>query len=698
MRDDDEQDKTADPTERDADLLREIRDNFAYGMDYWKETREHRQTLLRALCNDPWPKEERQTRKDNDRICINHDELNQYVFQGVNNLRQSKRGIKVEPRGNGATEKSAELRQDLTRTIEYQSMAQSAYLRAGQDMFEGSYGFCRVTRRYVDEEDEESTDQEIVIKPIPNPDSVIYDPDCKEADWSDAQWCFVIDPITRGEFKRRWPDAQKIDFSNEDMRIAPDWIKDKNILVAEYWKLVVTPTKGKRGRKVVKKKLVQYMTNGVEILETNKQIGKEIPIPAFIGLERYVDEGSGPKRKLFGLPSFALEPQLSLAYLCSQEMEEAGMAPKVPVMGYTGQFETDAGNWEVLNKISRPFIQVDPVVDAVTNQVLPLPQWRQFLPNFQAYELAKDSCRRAIQAAMGISPLPTAAQRSNEKSGAALDKIEQQEAIGSYHFVEGYERGVTRCGRIVESWMKETYDTERDQPLQTATDDRKMIRLNTPEPYANEKGEMEHYVLGDEKHDITVSTAPSNLSQRDAVDDFLNNLIGNLKNLPIAPPAASKLLAKAVRMKNLGPRGDEMADIISPPDANQGQAMQQLQAQYQQQGEALQQLQGELQKLLLERQGKVIENAGKMDIERLRIEGQATAAEINTKAQSLEERVKFVEDLYAQLHSQAHEAGMQAQDHQQTLEQQQQSAAQTSQQQQQQAAIAQQQQPPSSQQ
>ena len=123
-----------------------------------------------------------------------------------------------------------------------------------------------------------------------------------------------------------------------------------------------------------------------------------------------------------------------------------------------------------------------------------------------------------------------------------------------------------------------------------------------------------------------------------------------------------------------------------------------MQMQAQQQGEALQQLQGELQKLLLERQGKVIENAGKMDIERLRIEGQATAAEINTKAQSLEERVKFVEDLYAQLHSQAHEAGMQAQDHQQTLEQQQQSAAQASQQQQQQAAIAQQQQPPSSQQ
>jgi hypothetical protein len=42
---------------------------------------------------------------------------------------------------------------------------------------------------------------------------------------------------------------------------------------------------------------------------------------------------------------------------------------------------------------------------------LPLPRRQAFTPNFQEYEIAKDSCRLAIQAAMGISPLPTAAQR-----------------------------------------------------------------------------------------------------------------------------------------------------------------------------------------------------------------------------------------------------------------------------------------------
>ena len=62
-----------------------------------------------------------------------------------------------------------------------------------------------------------------------------------------------------------------------------------------------------------------------------------------------------------------------------------------------------------------------------------MPQRQAFTPNFQEYESAKDSCRRAIQAAMGISSLPTAARRDNEESGIAIGRIQNSEALGSYH-------------------------------------------------------------------------------------------------------------------------------------------------------------------------------------------------------------------------------------------------------------------------
>jgi hypothetical protein len=295
--------------------------------------------------------------------------------------------------------------------------------------------------------------------------------------------------------------------------------------------------RGQKRRKVQQKQVVQYMTNGLEILDEIEHPGDEIAIIPVIGLERYLDEGSGPKRKLFSLCRLARDPQMSLAYLNSQETEEAGLSPKVPYIGYKGQFDTDSDAWENLNREPRAYVQVDALTDPTGQQVLPLPQRQAFTPNFQEYEIAKDSCRRAIQAAMGISPLPTAAQRDSEKSGVAIERIQSTEALGSYHFTAGYERALERAGRIIESWVPTVYDNKREMGLRQLDDSHKVVTINTAEPYPNKQGEMEHYPVGDGDHDVTVSTGPSYQSQREAVGEFLDTLIQNLPNLPIPPQA-----------------------------------------------------------------------------------------------------------------------------------------------------------------
>jgi len=675
MGDDDDQDQqeTRD-TSKDEALLKEIRDTYRSFKAYWEDARKERSIDLRYLSGDPWEPEDRKARKHSSRPCINQDELNQYVHAQINNLRQNKRGIKVDPWGNGATDKTAEFRQDKIRTIEYRSKAQGVYLKAAQDMYEGSYGFFRIGRKYI-QDDPDTTDphwldQEIAISPIPNPDSVLYDPNCKEPDWSDARKVFILDPIPRDEFKERYPKAQKTSFSNEDMVTARDWIQDKVVIVAEYWKLIVTiskKSKGKKSRETTSKKVVQYITNGLEILDEIEQPGTEIPIPAMIGLERYREENGGSvKRELYSLPRVARNPQMMIAYLASQEAEEAGMAPKVPVIGYTGQFDTDQEAWENINKEPRTYLQVDPVPDPMNpNQVLPLPQWRQFVPNFQAYEMAIDGKRRAVQAAMGIASLPTAAQRDNEKSGIALERIDTQEAIGSYHFVQGFERAVERAGRIIDSWMPIVYDNEREMWLHKADDTRRKVTANTDQPYLNEKtGRQEHYPIGDEQHDIGISTGPSFESQRQAVSDFLDNLIANLPKMPVPPPAAAKLLAMAIEMKNLGPKGDQMAQIIAPETPDQSGQLQQMQQAAQQQGQVLQAMQGELQKLQLEKAGHVIDNQFKLQIEKMREENSLAIAEVNTKAQALSERLQTFSDMMAQFHDQAHDVALQGQQQQ----------------------------------
>lgn len=668
----------------DEAILQEIRERYEYAKERWRKIREESQTDRRYIAGDPWSADDRKARKDANRPCMSHDELSQYVNHAVNNARQNKKGIKIDPVGD-TDEKESELRQDIIRTAEYRSRAQAAYLTAYQAMLEGSYGFFGIKRRYVENDKltpENFNQQELAFRTFANQDSVLPDADCKEPDWSDQGYCFVLDPITREEFHRQHPHAQYKDFTSDQQQAAKSWIGgDRIILRAEYWKVETTEKKvylvdgritdkkpaafdPEQERTQVKKTVVQYITNGVEILKKNPQPGTMIPIIPVAGLERYIDEGAGPERKLFSLVRLAREPQLSLAFLVSQQMEEAGMTPKVPYVGYVGQFETDAEAWEHITKIGRGYIQVDPIVDKATGAVLPLPQRVAFTPNFEQYEIAKDSARRAIQAAMGISPLPTAAQRNNEKSGVAIENIEKAQEIGSFHFVDNFERALMYAGRVMNEYIEAIHTDEQDMMLLKPDDTHRRVRLNTPEPYLNEKtGEQEHHQLTDGSQTVTVSSAPSHASQRAEVKDFVDLLIQNLKGLPIPPPAAAKLLAIAIRMKELGPKGDELADLISPPEQPGKQIPPEAQQAIQQAQQMMQAMQEELQKLQAEKAGKIVDNQFKMQIEDMKIEADLAKAEIMTKAQSLEERMKFVEDAWAQLHSQAHETAMQSVDH-----------------------------------
>lgn len=651
---------TVDVSPGDADLLNEIRDNYRYAFDYWSDARNERQIDMRYICGDPWDPKDRKEREDNGRPVVNHDELNQYVNATIGSALQNKRGVKIEPDGEGASEKTAEYRQNRIRAIEYRSKASGIYIGALRNTLEGSYGFWRIKRRWI----RGSFNQEIVIKPIPNPDSVLYDPGAKEQDWSDAEWLFVLEPLSKAQFQRQYPKAKKTSFSAEDMRIegSSDWIKDNQILVAEYWKVIKTPTvlrEGGQKRIEHSKKVVQYVTNGFEILEQNEEPGEEIPIIPVIGLERYVDLGKGPQRKLFSMIRLGRDPQMSLAFLNSQQTEEASLSPKTPWVGYTGQFESDNDAWKTSHKKAHAFLQADPAPDSAGGQILALPTRVPFTPNFQAYEVAKDSCRRAIQAAMGITPLPTAAQRNNEKSGVALERIQEQQTVGSSHFIDGLERAIIRTGRIIESWLPVVDDTETMVPIRDQKDEHHMVRINTDGPYLNDKGQPEHYPVEEGPHATTISVGPSNDSQRQEADEFLNNLIANVGKLPIPPQSAAHLLALAIKLKQLGPLGDEMAETISPDQQAVPPQAQALLAQAQGQIQALTM---ENQALQAEKAAKVIDNEYKLKLEDKRLEAQIAMAEVNTKAQQVSERAQWVFDMWKELHGQAHEVGLQAQE------------------------------------
>ena len=121
---------------------------------------------------------------------------------------------------------------------------------------------------------------------------MFLDPDSKEPTCADGKDAFIVDLIPKEEFKKRWPKAKVTDFTTEMQEAAPSWIREAEIQVAEYWKVEETdrklnmvqtpsgpvemwadqtPARAKilRDRMSKTRKVVQYMTNGIEVLEEN---------------------------------------------------------------------------------------------------------------------------------------------------------------------------------------------------------------------------------------------------------------------------------------------------------------------------------------------------------------------------------------------------------------------------------------------
>ena len=714
-------------------LLKEIRENFTIFEEGWRPIREEGDKDMLCVAGDPWDAQERDFRDKYDRPVLTWDELSPYINQLVNDPRQNKRAIKINPRGAGATDVTATLREDKVREIQYNSRAQSAFTTAFQAAAERSYGWFGINSRLVadgltedqyneavKESPEKLFEQELYIYRIANPNSVLPNPAYKEQDASDMTECFVEERIQRSEFKRRWKGAKFSDWQGDYAEQAPGWQQENIVRVAAYYKAIIKRKKLylidgeknvedrtalygdelpggedkwlaneknkkriRRDRTIETRRIKQYWTNGLEILEESDEIPiRWIPLILVAGKEMWVDQGSGAQRKLMSLIRFARDPYMTYCYIRSSEAEEAGMAPKSPLIGYTGQFETDREAWENLYKIPRPFVQIDPVVDPVDpNKLLPLPTRPQFQPNFQAYEIFAEAARRAIRTACGGSDLPTAAQRVNEKSGVALKEIEANEDRGTFHFIDNFNFSLEHAGHVLDAWFPYVYDTKRDIAVMKADGEFKTLTINDKEfeeKDANGQAVKMHYdaVTGD--HGVTVATGKDFASQREEVKDFIQLVIAQLQQMAsvLPPGAVAKVLGLAVRLGDYGPLGGEIADTIDPPDAEkqQGQALQAAQQQSQLMQQQLQELQAELQKMKIKEAGHVIDNqfkgareaaaaASEEKLAQMDRDIKVLLAEISTKAQDMAQRQEMFMTFWKENHGAAHERGMQAEEH-----------------------------------
>ena len=154
--------------------------------------------------------------------------------------------------------------------------------------------------------------------------------------------------------------------------------------------------------------------------------------------------------------------------------------------------------------------------------------------------------------------------------------------------------------------MDKTLDTPRQVPIRRADDSAAVVWINHPQEQdsVSTKG----------SYRVTISTGPATDSQREEGREFVDAMVSNLATVAqlAGPMVAVQLLAKSIKLKQLGPIGDEIVELLAPAQIGQdGKPVPPEVAKLLSENQQLKQL---LQQAAQDKQGRVTEQQGKFAI------------------------------------------------------------------------------------
>lgn len=600
-----------------------------------------------------------------DRPSLTMDQIQQSVRLVCNQFRQQPPAITVDPIGEGADKKTAEIEQGIIRHIEVNCDAQTTYEQVHEGIVRNGFDSLRLLSAYQDDSSEE---QEVLIEKIRNPFSVYWQPGVSQ---EKAKWCFIIVDLPIAEYKAQYPESKLAGADNFTGvgNAAPEWVNKETIRVAEYFTVDEEKADGsKRG----KRKVTWRKINAFEELDKEALPGTTIPVFTAYGDDLDVNG----KRHVAGLVRNAKEPQRFYNYLSSGAVEAIALAPKAPWLAVEGSISGYEKLYEksnVSNVAVLPYKQVD-----VAGKPAPPPARQIVEPPIQALTVMINQCRGDIKAAMGIYDPSNGKNRADE-SGVAIKRLQQQGDIATMNYADNMTRMMKRLGRCLLDWIRDKYDEAKVQRIINPDGTNQQVIIhNGPDQAADaqklseSQGISKIFDIGVGKYDVVITVGPTYQSKR---QEAVETQLQLLQHIP--PQMVPMYLDLIIRNMDI-PQAEEFADrakkLLPPqlqeddgtPEAKLAQAqaqLQQLTQQHQQLTQALTHSNQIIQTKQVEQQGKVqIEQSkGQNDIqiEKMKIDAEIAIAEINTKAQNARERAQMYNEIWLELHGSAHEIGMQ---------------------------------------
>ena len=621
-------------------IVDEALDRFETSSDAWSYCYDAALEDIRFVDSEDgqWDDATRQSRVN--RPCLTFDKLSSAVDQVVGQQLQMLPGVKIRGAEEGDQD-VAEIYEGLIRQIEQRSG--KAYKTAFKFSVKGGWGVWMIDHDYVDDT---SMDQDIILREIKNPFSVLFDPIIQVQELKECRYAFMFEDMDKDEFERLYPKAKtgvgERFYSTGNQRA---WINEDTVRVADYFRIIfedrrlvqlstgevvdyeeiepiidelnfkgVTIT---NERLVEGRKLERFKMTGLEILEEYECVGRYIPLVPLLGKTSNING----KFLTRGLVRKAKDAQRMYNYSRSTAIEVTALQPKQPLMATPAMIKGHEERYRNLMTSNDPVLLFNFDNGQKPFREAPASPSSALLTDVQISSDDIKSTTGIFNASLG--------QQGNETSGRAIRERQLQGNIATYEFVDELVESIKYTGEIFVDMIPKIYDAERQIRILGEDDREEVMMINKPQLDLQTGETIIINDLNRGHYDVKVTSGPSFSTRRSETAEQLGTLFGQnpqmaqlgadiyFKSLDLvgADELIERVRKSGIKAGVIEPNDEEKKEITAGD-----QQQQQMKAQAMQMEMAMKQAEiANEQAMAKERDSKAVLNTIKAQVEQLEL-------------------------------------------------------------------------------
>lgn len=456
------------------------------------------------------------------------DKVGPIVDQITGEIDQADFDIRIRPAGGDATKETASIYDGIIRNIESMSNAQHIYAQAAREVVVSGLGGWMVKQDYVDGD---SFEQDLIIQPLNNyEDRVFFDPGAEMQDQSDAGYVFVLTPLSKDEYDKRWPEGSGASIS-EDRDASVYYYKKEEVVVGQIFykkpteKELVLFSDGsvREATDDLEKILDELKEGGVTEVQRRTRKTTKVMSRIFDGADWLTEEQETVfDEYLPVIPAFAnfhiregkiiyhgavlrlIDPQRVYNYTRSRETEEVALAPRAKYWMTRKQSANEEVKLQTLNT------NADPVQFFTPDPELPGPPQQQGgAQQNPGLAMAGQNSSRDLTEAAGLFGLNQGDAEGNTLSGVAIQSLQNKGDNATIKYFSAMEVAISATAKVLVKAIPKVYDTNRQVRILNEDGSQEIVSVND-RVFDQESGQwVTANDLRKGKYDVTCDVGPA---------------------------------------------------------------------------------------------------------------------------------------------------------------------------------------------